>query len=213
MILLGATSITADVYEDIIYEEALRINIADNHLRKNLSDYKTSTQMTTLNQRDHYTPEKLVKLFGYCVDRVYDLLSIANMSPDLRNPLEQGRINLSKAVIINRFPVSERSEILDKTLKEERSVKWLRAELTDLKRHPLIRRPLADNPMHPRHALRILRSEEFQDHRRAYWNLLGKPVGPPSPLSCEFTTSIMAQDNDPPYVCRHDARAGRRQML
>ena len=204
-ILLGAPSILADVYEGITYEEALRISIADNHLRKNLSDYETSLQMTALNQRDHYTPEKLAELYGCGVARVYDLLSVSSMSPELKEALEKGSLSLYQSVVINRFPVSERSEILDKTLREGRSVKWLKAELTDLKRHPLIRNPLADIPLYRRHALRVPLSEEYFERRRAYWNLLGKPAGLPSPMSCEFTTSIMAQNFNPPYICRHDA--------
>ena len=109
-ILLGATSILADVYEGITYEEALRISIADNHLRKNLSDYETSLQMTTLNQRDHYTPEKLAELYACGVARVFDLLSVSNMSPELKEALEKGSLSLYQSVVINRFPVSERSE-------------------------------------------------------------------------------------------------------
>ena len=42
VISLGSTSITADVYDGITYHEALMINIADNSLRENLSDYEVA---------------------------------------------------------------------------------------------------------------------------------------------------------------------------
>lgn len=165
VISLGQKSIAADVYEGITYEEAVRINVADNHLREDLSDYETACQMQTLNQREHYPAEKLAELFGCGVDRVYDLLSIFSMDAELRDALEGGDLNLYQAVIVSRFPSSERPEILDRVLREGLSVKRLKQELAKLKRHPLYNRrlPVDAESKVVRHALRIPQSKSWLD--------------------------------------------------
>jgi len=55
------------------------------------------------------------------------------MDRDLRNAFENGDLTLYKAVVISRFPVSERSEILRRTLEEGRSTRWFRDELSKRK--------------------------------------------------------------------------------
>jgi ParB/RepB/Spo0J family partition protein len=204
---LGHESISDEVYEGITYEEALRINVADNQLRENLSEYESACQMQILNQRDHYTAERLAELYGCGVDRVYDLLSVADMDPKLRDALERDDLNLYQAVIVGRFPPSERSEILERTLRLRLSVHRLKQELSKLKRHPLFnnRLPVGAGPQAARHALRIPLSRGFLDRLEASWRLIGKHMGLPGPTSCEFTLSTMARDCDPPYVCPHDA--------
>jgi ParB-like chromosome segregation protein Spo0J len=203
---LGQGQIAAEVYEGITYEDALRINIADNQLRENLSDYETACQMQTLSQREHISAERLASLFGCGVDRVYDLLSVSSMDSTLRTALERGDLTLYQAIIISRFPVSERSEVLERALREGLSVSRLKRELANLKHHPLINK-------HPRfdaetqvvqHALRVPLSQGFLDRCRAFWEVLGKQGGLPKPMKCEFTLSTIAQRCDPPYVCDHD---------
>jgi ParB/RepB/Spo0J family partition protein len=133
VISLGLPSIAADVYDGITYHEALMINIADNSLRENLSDYEVASQMHALKANDGYSVEKIAELFHCGVDRVYDMLSTFDMDTDLRNAFENGDLTLYKAVVISRFPVSERSEILRRTLEEGRSTRWLRNELSKRK--------------------------------------------------------------------------------
>jgi ParB family chromosome partitioning protein len=93
---LGRDSIAADVYEGITFEDAVRISIADNHLREDLSDYETACQMRAPSQYENYPAEKIAELFGCNVDRVYDLLSIFNMDAELREVVEQGDLTLYK---------------------------------------------------------------------------------------------------------------------
>jgi len=85
VISLGRDSIDAEVYEGITFEEALMINIADNHLRENLTDYEVALPMRALSEHEHYSAEKIAKLFVCGVDRVYDLLSIFNMDTEIRD--------------------------------------------------------------------------------------------------------------------------------
>jgi hypothetical protein len=63
------------------------------------------------------------------VDRVYDLLSIFDTDPELQEADERGDPSLYRALTISRFPASERSEVLRRTLLEGRSAKWLKGEL------------------------------------------------------------------------------------
>ncbi len=130
VITLGSTSITADVYEGITFHEALMINIADNSLRENLSDFEVACQMYALKTSDDYSVEKIAELYHCGVDRVYDMLSTFDMDRDLRNAFERGELTLYKAVVLGRFSLSERSEILRKTIEEGRSTRWLREELS-----------------------------------------------------------------------------------
>jgi ParB-like chromosome segregation protein Spo0J len=128
--VLGSTSIMADVYDGITYHEALMINIADNSLRENLSDYEVACQMHALKANAGYPVEKIAELFHCGTDRVYDVLSTFDMDADLRDAFEKGKLTLYKAVVLSRFPVSERSEVLRRTLEEGRSTRWLRDELS-----------------------------------------------------------------------------------
>jgi hypothetical protein len=198
--------VDAEVYEGITYEEAIRIAIADNHLRENLTDYETALQMQT-PRREGYPVEKLAEMYGCGVDRVYDLLNVADMDAGIRTALENDQLSLYQAVTISRFPYSERSEILDRTIAGGLPVKKLKHDLAKLKNHPLYRQPLPveANPEVIRHALKIPTSQGFSDIQKAYWEILGKHQGLPRPNKCEFTLSIIAQGCDPPYVCEHDA--------
>ncbi len=205
VISLGRNSIAADVYEGITFEDAVRISIADNHLREDLSDYETACQMRALSQYENYPAEKIAELFGCGVDRVYDLLSIFNMEAQLREAVERGDLALYRAVVISRFPASERSEVLRKTLREGRSVKWLRRELAQLKLHPFISMPAVKAGANVKiHALRFPKNTETQDIWRAHWEIIGRQYGVPAPMRCEAAMTIQAQDCHPPYVCQSD---------
>jgi hypothetical protein len=139
------------------------------------------------------------------VDRVYDLLSIFNMDTELREAMERGDLTLYKAVVISRFPASERSEALRKTLREGRSVKWLRQGLAQLKLHPFYGAPAVKAGANVKiHALRFPKNAETQDIWRAHWEHLGRHCGVPAPMKCEVTMTSLAQDRHPPYVCGND---------
>ena len=151
--------------------------------------------------------KKLAELFGCKVDRAYDLLSVINMDQNLKDALEKRKLTLYQAVTINRYPDSERSEILNKTLKEGHSVNWLKRELAQVKRHPFTVKPRAGEESKLKfHALLIPRDEEFKATRKAKWGLINKALGLPSPTSCEFTLSRIARECNPPYVCESDAQ-------
>ena len=204
---LGWGRISADVYEGITYEEALRINIADNNLREDLSDYEIACQMQTLRQRDHYSAEMLAELFGCGVDRVYDLLSVAGMDAELRGVLERGELQLYKVVILNRFPPSERSKILEKALLDGLSVMRIRQELAKLKSSPPCDGclPVDAGPKEVRNALRIPQGKAFPDRRRAFWEILRRHGVLQGPTRFRLIMSAAAQGCDPPLVCDQDA--------
>lgn len=70
------------------------INIADNSLRENLSDFEVACQRYALKTSDDYSVEKIAELYHCGVDMVYDMLSTFDMDRDLRNAFERGELTL-----------------------------------------------------------------------------------------------------------------------
>jgi ParB-like chromosome segregation protein Spo0J len=204
---LKSDRVLASVYEGLSYRDAIRINITDN-LHQGLSDFEIASQMRVLRETENLPVEKIAEIFACSVDRVYDLLSIFSMDTELRDVVEKDDLGLYKAVVLSRFPSSERSEYLVKTLSEGRSVKWLRSELAKLKLHPFLEKPVirpGSNVVV--HAFRFPLDTETHDVWDAHWSLIGKGFGLPAPMKCEVTMSSPARSCSPPYVCQNDIEA------
>jgi ParB/RepB/Spo0J family partition protein len=200
---LGLLTILADVYIDISDEEAYKINVIDNSLRENLNDVETADQIANL--RKTVNPKEIAELYGFSVDRIYDLLKLAKMPQDIRDAVEAEMISLRHAVLIDGFGDLARAKMLEKTIQDKLSVDRLQKEAM-LSKHPFYLRHLqADKDVEVGrwHAFRF--PHQLLDHP-AYikrWEMITKPGGVLSPSSCEFTNSGLAHDCKPPYVCKN----------
>lgn len=144
-------------------------------------------------------------MFKIGSDGVYDHLSLLRMDEEIQEAIHNKNLSLYQAVIISRFPLSERSEIFRKTMEERLSVSKLRSELKKVTSHPFYKRSSEDfSAMNRWHSLRFFRNPNIDYYLEIYWEALQKFDGVPSPGKCEFTSSIPAKKAKPPYICDND---------
>ncbi len=103
--LLGDRRIIADVYEDINDRDAYRINIADNVMRKDLTDLELAHQVKTLKQ-NNFSISEISEMHGCKSSKIYDLLTLTKMAPEIKDAVHKGEIRLFAAIELHKFPLS-----------------------------------------------------------------------------------------------------------
>ena len=92
-----------ELYGDISDLEALEINIADNVVRAELSDLEVALQVKALRNMGQSVAD-IAAVYGYKIDRVYDLLTFADMRTELQDAVHRGQIGLYHSIVLNKFP-------------------------------------------------------------------------------------------------------------
>ena len=123
--LLGRDEIEARNYGDISDLEAQMHNIQDNLQREDLTTLEVAYQVKLLKEVHELHVEKIAEIYGVKKSTIYNLLSLTEMEDEIKQGVHLGNIELTHALKISRFPVSNRLEILRRTIDEELSVSQL----------------------------------------------------------------------------------------
>jgi ParB/RepB/Spo0J family partition protein len=129
-------TIPADVYEGISLEQAFEINMADNVIRSSLSEMELSNQISRFRYVLEKNVEDIAKIYGWNKQRVYDLLTVQKVKPEIQDALHKGEINLSGAIALSKMPESRQVNILNKSVKEDWSHRRYTLELRYWKSYP-----------------------------------------------------------------------------
>ena len=208
--LLGDRRIIADVYEDITDREAYKINVADNVMRENLTDLELAHQAKTLKQENFSIPE-ISEMHGCKSTKIYDLLTLTKMAPEIKDAVHKGEIRLFTAIELDKYPSSMQLEYLMKAKEQRLPGRWLRNERIAISNHPFkdfmptkVLRRLTGKV----HAVKFIKTPDVERLFTAHWKLIGSHQGIPAPMKCEATMSIPALERDSPFVCNNDIEYG-----
>ncbi|UCD45940.1 MAG: ParB N-terminal domain-containing protein [Candidatus Bathyarchaeota archaeon] len=125
-LLLGWETIEARIYEDITDLQAQLHNISDNVTHENLTTLEIAYQVRKLREVHGLSVLQISELYGGKVQYIYDLLTLTGMKEEIKQAVHLGRISLTHAIEINRFPVSSQLEILDETINDGLSTSKLK---------------------------------------------------------------------------------------
>ena len=123
--LLGRDEIEARNYGEISDLKAQMHNIQDNLQHEDLTTLEVAYQVKLLKEIHKLHVEKIAEIYGVKKSTIYNLLSLTEMDEEIKQAVHFGRIDLTHALKISRFPVSNRLEILRRTMDEELSVSQL----------------------------------------------------------------------------------------
>jgi ParB/RepB/Spo0J family partition protein len=208
--LLGDRPIIADVYEDIDDRGAYRINIADNVMRKDLTDIELAHQVKTLKEKD-FSISEIAEMHGCKSTKIYDLLTLSKMSPEIKAAVHNGEIRLYAALELHKFPSSMQLEYLMKTEELKLSGRWLRNERIAITAHPLkefVPTQVLRRMRGKVHAVKFIKTSDISHLFNTTWKLLGRHQGVPAPMKCETTLMIPSLERDPPFVCHNEIEYG-----
>lgn len=129
---LGLESVRANIYEDASQKELYNQSFSDNIRHEDLSDLETALSLRFLKEQFNYSIEELGQMLGRKSVTVYNLLRLTRLEDEIQRAIHKGQISLTQAMEISRFPDFKRLKILDQAIKEEFSVRHLKA-LRDIK--------------------------------------------------------------------------------
>jgi ParB/RepB/Spo0J family partition protein len=195
-ISVGLTSIPAIIYYDISDEKARAINLLDNALRKDLNEVEKAEHARLMNDMLEYPIEEIAGLLGTGRQHVYDLLTLANMPKSIKQNVIQGKLTLYHVVELGKLPVDDVQDFAMMAVEEKWSVKRLRRE-----RRRVTARVVGDPLKMVYDAVRVLKTPEVFNYFQLRWPLM---KGVPAPFGCEYSSSIPAQEENPPHVCHND---------
>ena len=208
--LLGDRPIIADVYKDIDDRDAYRINSADNVMRENLTDLELAHQVKTLKD-NNFSSSEISEMYGCKSSKIYDLLTLSKMAPEIKNDVHNGKIRLFAALELHKFPSSLQIEYLIKAKELKLSGRWLRDERIAIANHPLknfVSTQVLRRLRGKVHAVKFIKTPDIEHLFNVLWKLLGSHQGVPAPMKCEATLMIPALERDPPFVCHNEIEYG-----
>ncbi|MBA7620181.1 Nucleoid occlusion protein [subsurface metagenome] len=129
---LGWESVRANIYESASGKELYLQSFSDNIRHEDLSDLETALSLRFLKEQFNYSIEELAQTLGRKSVTVYNLLRLTTLEDEIKAAVHRGQISLTQAMEISRFPDFKRLKILDQTIKEQFSVRHLKA-LRDIK--------------------------------------------------------------------------------
>ena len=199
-------SVPADVYDGISDSQAYYINFADNQLRSPLSELETSNQVAKLRFGLEMPVEEITERFGWGTQRVYDLLKLQEMKPEIQDAVHSGDIHLSDAIALHKMPEPNQLPVLEKAREEGWTHRRYLAELRYWTKNPFLnvwndedRERLKSRY----HAFSFVNHPGTQSIMKASWKFIKKDMGLPGPFSCEATITIPATKIG--FVCPHQA--------
>jgi len=125
-LLLGWETIEARTYEGLSDLQAQLHNVSDNATHENLSTLEIAYQVKKLREDFKVSVKEIAQLYGDKTQYVYDLLTLTQMKPEIQQAVHGGKIGLSHAIEINKFPVSNQLEILEEAINEGLSTSKLK---------------------------------------------------------------------------------------
>jgi len=129
---LGWESVRANIYEGASQKELYSQSFSDNIRHEDLSDLETALSLRVLKEQFNYSIEELAQTLGRKTVTVYNLLRLTTLEDEIQRAVHKGQISLTQVMEISRFPDFKRLKILDQAIKEELSVRQLKA-LRDIK--------------------------------------------------------------------------------
>ena len=124
---LGWKSARANIYEDASQKELYSQSFSDNIRHEDLSDLETALSLRSLKEQFNYSIEELGQMLGRKSVTVYNLLKLTALEDEIKAAVHRGQISLTQAMEISRFPDFKRLKILDQAIKDELSVRQLKA--------------------------------------------------------------------------------------
>ena len=106
VLLLGWATIEARIYDDLSDLQAQLHNISDNVTQENLSTLELAYQVRNLREEYNMPVKEIAQLYGDKTQYVYDLLTLTGMKEEIQQAVHRGKISLTHAIQLNRFPVS-----------------------------------------------------------------------------------------------------------
>ena len=138
--LLGWETIEARVFEELTDLQAQLHNVSDNVTRESLSTLEISYQVKKLREVHGITVKEIAKLYGNKVQFVYDLLTLTRMKEEIRQAVHRGKIGLTHAIEVNKFPVSNQLDILKEAINEGLSTSKLKRMRSSSTQSAVVRR-------------------------------------------------------------------------
>lgn len=202
---LGYDRIQAHVYVGLDDEEALSINIADNLIHVDLNEVEIAYLVRDLRVKKELSVEKISEITQFNPQRIYNLIMLTELDPEIQQNVSEGIISLSHVVELSKFPLSKRLETLWRAVDEGWPVRRLNEERRKYA-HPFLDRWTEEDIKKKRgkwHAVRFVREPEVDEIFTRVWKLI-QFENMPTPFKCEFTVSIPAREAVPKYVCPND---------
>jgi len=202
---LGYDRIQAHVYIDLDDEGALRINIADNLHHRDLNDVEIAYLVRHLREEKQLSVEKISELMQFNTQKIYNLIILTELDPEIQQNVSEGNISLSHVVELSRFPEPRRVETMWLAVDEGWSVRRLNEERRKYS-HPFLGKwtdEVVKKYMEVMHAVRFVRNHRVDEVFTREWELL-QYENMPTPFKCEFTRTIPAKKAEPPYICPND---------
>lgn len=129
---LGWDSVRANIYEKTSQKELYTQSFSDNIRHEDLSDLETALSLRSLKEQFGYSIDELGQMLGRKSVTVYNLLKLTTVEDEIKVAVHKGQISLTQAMEIGRFPNFKRLKILDQAIREQLSVRQLKA-LRDIK--------------------------------------------------------------------------------
>lgn len=124
---LGWESVRANIYEDASQRELYSQSFSDNIRHEDLSDLETALSLHFLKEQFNYSIEELGQMLGRKSVTVYNLLKLTTLEYEIKTAVHKGQISLTQAMEISRFPDFKRLKILDQAIKDDLSVRQIKA--------------------------------------------------------------------------------------
>lgn len=125
-LLLSWETIDARVYGEITNLQAQFHNISDNLTREDLSKLEVAYQVKKLREEHNIPVREITKFYGDKRQYIYDLISLTQMKKELQQAVHRGKIGLTHAIEINKFPPSIQLDVLAETINEGLSTSKLK---------------------------------------------------------------------------------------
>lgn len=123
--LLGRDEIEARNYGEMSDLEAQLHNIQDNAKHEDLTPLEVAFQVKALKEVHKLGVERIVEIYDVKKSTIYNLLSLTEMDEEIKQAVHLENIELTHALKISRFPISNRLELLRRTIDEGLSVSKL----------------------------------------------------------------------------------------
>ena len=186
-------------------EEALSINIADNLHHVDLNELEIAYIVKNLKEVKELSVEEISELTHFNTQRIYNLLSLVELDPEIQRNVSEGNLSLSHVVELSKFPFSKRLETCWMAVDEGWSVRRLNEERRKYS-HPFIdvwTSEVVKKHLEVWHAVRFVRNQQLDEMFTREWKLL-QWENMPTPNKCEFTRTIPATMAEPKYICPND---------
>ncbi len=122
---IGWAEFESWVYSDLDTLDAHFHNLNDNLERENLTVLEVANKVKTM--RDLEIPvEVIAKRTNNGTQRIYDLIRLTEMDPEMQRAVHNKEITLYKAIEIHKFPESKRLETLHQTIEDTLSIGMLK---------------------------------------------------------------------------------------